>query len=547
MKILFSMLHFGFLRNFESVVQQLAARGHQVSLLADEPESFGGEYLADSLSALPGVRRGWAPSYQGERWFPVARKLRHGLDYLRFLDAAYADFPKLRGRAAERAPRGLTGLMRLPGMSGVAGRRALMKGLGALDASLPRCAGMDRFLAEERPDVALFASVTNPRAPQLDHLRSARALGIPTGVCVYSWDHLSSKALIRAVPDRVFVWNETQKREAVDLHGLPAGRVVVTGAQVYDQWFGRAPSRPRDAFVAAVGLPADRPFLLYVCSALTPDPNESRFVRRWVEAIRACSTPGLREAGVLIRPHPERVREWERFDRTGLGPLVIAGQYPVTTSAKADYFDALAHSAAVIGLVTSAFLEAAIAGRPVLTIVPEEFRLHQEGMLHFRYLLDVGGGLLDVSRDLEEHVRHLERILAGDRSFEARQRRFLEAFVRPQGIDVPATPAFVEAVEALGALRPAAAAESVPGWRRALVSGLVSASGGWLQPALLDAREAAERRARDFEVRRHRREYDEKWRRHRRRKFVGRLQWAWKRARGAAGGEAPGSQDQQDR
>ena len=87
-------------------------------------------------------------------------------------------------------------------------------------------------------------------------------------MCVWSWDHLSSKALIRDMPQRVFVWNDTQKTEAVRLHGVPSERVVVTGAQCYDQWFGRQPVRPRAEFCRRVGLQDDRPYLLYVCSAL---------------------------------------------------------------------------------------------------------------------------------------------------------------------------------------------------------------------------------------------------------------------------------------
>jgi hypothetical protein len=532
MKILFSVLHHGFLRNFESVVRLLAERGHEVLILADEPEDFGGAQLAEALATHPNVRQAWAPSYLEEPWFPVARKLRQGIDYLRFLDPGYADFPKLRTRAAERAPRGLTAALRVPGVGGAIGRRVLMRGLNALDRAMPRSAAMERFLERERPDVALFASVTNPRAPQLDHLRSARALGIPTAVCVYSWDHLSSKALIRVVPDRVFVWNETQKREAVNLHGLPADRIVVTGAQVYDQWFERSPSRSREAFAEAAGLPADRPFVVYVCSAMTPDPNESRFVRRWIEAIRAAGDTRLRGAGVLIRPHPERRGEWEGLDWTDVGPVVIAGQSPVTASAKADYFDALHYCTAVVGLVTSAFLEAAIAGRPVLTITPPEMRTHQEGMLHFRYLLEVEGGLLIVARTLDEHLKQLQIVFTGDRAFEAQQRRFLEAFVRPRGIEAPATPVFVEAVEALGTFRPTPAMDQASRWQVALASRTVrSATDGWLRPAMLDAREATELGRRYDTVRLHRRQHREKWRRHRQQKLIARLQWTWKRAR----------------
>ena len=53
-------------------------------------------------------------------------------------------------------------------------------------------------------------------APQ----RSARG-GCPQP-CVWSWDHLSSKAIIRDVPDRLFVWNDVQKREALGHARRPA-------------------------------------------------------------------------------------------------------------------------------------------------------------------------------------------------------------------------------------------------------------------------------------------------------------------------------------
>ena len=119
-----------------------------------------------------------------------------------------------------------------------------------------------------------------------------RALGIPSALCVGSWDHLSSKALLRQWPDRVFVWNETQAREAQTLHGVPRDRVVVTGAQCFDQWFDRRPTLDREAFCRKVGLDPARPYVLYVCSALFEgSPNEAEFARRWAAAIGGLHTP----------------------------------------------------------------------------------------------------------------------------------------------------------------------------------------------------------------------------------------------------------------
>ena len=39
-----------------------------------------------------------------------------------------------------------------------------------------------------------------------------------------------------------------------------------------------------------------------------PDPVEPFFVKEWITALRASGDPALRDAGILIRPHPERMR-----------------------------------------------------------------------------------------------------------------------------------------------------------------------------------------------------------------------------------------------
>ena len=492
MKVLFGALHFAYFRNFESVIVSLAERGHQVHLAADEPEDLGGRALVERLAGrYPQVTCGFAPSLDAEPWFRLARKLRIGRDYVRLHDAAFAPFEKNRTHVGDRSPRAVVRWMRGPGQSPL-GRRVAGALLAGAEALMPVSAASRAFIEEHDPDVVLLASVTAWRAPQLDHLRAARALGKRTGVCVFSWDHLSSKALIRVVPDRVLVWNPTQKREAIEWHRIPADRVVVTGAQCYDQWFDRRPARSRDAFCRAVGLSPDRPFVLYVCSVMTPDPHESAFVMRWIDELRRSPDARLREAGVLIRPHPERMDEWAGVSLERFGNVALYGRNPVSPDAQADYFDSLHHSHAVIGLVTSAFLEAAVVGRPVHTLMLPEFEKYQEGVQHFRYLLEVDGGLLRVSRSFPEHLDALAAELAKPEGRDERNERFVRGFVRPGGLDAPATPAFVAAVEEM-ASAPPLPVES-PGLVHRIAQPIVrraavAAESGWLRPALRDTRE----------------------------------------------------------
>jgi hypothetical protein len=510
MKVVFSALHFASYRNFESVVHTLAERGHQVHLMADESERFGGQALVERLAAqYPNVTWGWTPSAAEEPWFPFAQKVRLALDYVRYLDPRYADAPKLRLRNIERAPRIVRWLTAGFG-SILVGHRPLARTLKWLERTMPRSEAIEQYLAAQRPDVVLLASLTFSRSLQIEQLKAAKVLGVPVAACIMSWDHLSSKTLLHIQPDLTIVWNDVQKQEAEDMHGLPGDRVVVTGAQCYDQWFERVPERTREEFCRDVGLDSGRPFVLYVCSAMSPvpDPVEPVFVKAWIEAMRASLNPRLRTAGVLVRPHPERVREWEGVSLDRFDNIVVHGRTPIDSDAKADYFDSLYYCDAVVGLCTSAFLEAAIVGRPVLTLLLPAYRIHQDGMAHFRYLLNVGGGLLHTAPDLASHLIQLGDMVGRSRERDARNRRFVTAFVRPRGLDVPATPVFADAVERLAAegRRAPDAVLTARGASNVFVAGLASASRTgmlrWLLMDTFDIAEAAFERGRDAEKQR---------------------------------------------
>lgn len=446
MRALFAALHFAQYRNFDSVVRELAARGHQVHLTAEEPEALGGQQLVEQLAAEhAGVTWDRLPSLEDEPWFDAARRLRVALDYVRALEPRYPE--KLRVRAEERTARIVRWASRVP----VVGPRATLAALTRVERMMPTSERIVEYLRRHDPDVVVLVALTFSRSQQLDLLKAARRLGRPVAAAILSWDHLSSKALIHVLPDRVIVWNEVQKREAIDMHAIPADRVVRTGAQCYDQWFARTPERSREEFCRAVGLRADRPFVLWVHSALTPtpDPPEPSLVVRWIEALRRHPDPRLRDLGVLVRPHPERVKEWKGIRLDRFPNVALHGRNPIDRAARDDYFDSLYYSAAVVGLVTTAFVEAAIIGRPVLTFTLPEYRMHQEEMIHFRYLTGEHDGPLLMAPDLETHFGQLGAAVSSDGGCDERNRRFLEAFVRPSGLATPATPAFADALEQL--------------------------------------------------------------------------------------------------
>jgi hypothetical protein len=473
MKILFLTRSFVFLRNFEPVLRMLAERGHSIHLASQAKEDVNARWAAEKLASDYSTITVESLPYQlgsEEVWFRLARDVQYCLDYLRFRDPEYG---KTGGAiaavrewdASKRTYRGLRLVRRLTELPGFRTRPVLSlitACLTTIQRAIPPSHAIVHVLQRHDPDVVLLTPLVEFGSIQFDHLKAAKALGIPTVFCVASWDNLSSKALLRIMPDRVTAWNETQKQEAVRLHGVPEERIVVTGAQIYDHWFDWRPSSSREQFCHAIGLVPERPFLLYVCSALFKESgSEWDLIEEWIGQLRSRGSQRLREAGILIRPHPKRLQTWRDEDHARMRDLERLGNVAVwprtdrrwgSDDWNRDYYDSMYHSLAVVGVNTSALIESGIVGRPVYTILDPKVADSQTKTIHFHYLMDVNGGLLHVARSYDDHVSQLNELLDGGDARGEMGRQFIEAFVRPHGIDVPATPIFVSAVEDLAAM-----------------------------------------------------------------------------------------------
>jgi FkbM family methyltransferase len=130
-------------------------------------------------------------------------------------------------------------------------------------------------------------------------------------------------------------------------------------------------------------------------------------------------------------------------------PFDDAGALVVKTSDREGQglYECLHHSAAVVGLNTSAELEAAIVGKPVYTVIAgDESADGQSSTLHFHYLLEEQGGCVRRARDLTEHAAQLRNELETPRAPDT-IRRFAGEFLRPHGLNRPIAPLLAEAIE----------------------------------------------------------------------------------------------------
>jgi hypothetical protein len=426
------------------------------------------ELIADLHARFPDVTWDLAPQ-RLDAWRDVAWLVRGLADLAHNAHPRYARARVLRSRTKSRILR----RMRTPGeFEPVARwialrignrltsridatyRRRVLKATARLEDAIPTSAAVDAYVRGHDPDIVVATGTFRHASDEVEPLKSARGLGIPTGIVVPSWDNLTNKGTLKFLPERVILWNTVQARDATELHDIPADRIRATGAHGFDQWFERRPARTKEELYAEVGLDPAAPYVVYLCSSRNiARGGELAFVLAWITALRASSDERIRSIGVIVRPHPNAADRWQGVDLGAENAFVWppAAEHPVAEHARTDFFDTLVHSAAVVGINTTAMIEAAVLGKDVLTVLVPDFA--QETTLHFHYLLTENGGFLHVAADLDEHVEQLRAVL-GEHTQGAAQRRFgfVESFVRPGGIDLPAAPLTAAAIEEIADL-----------------------------------------------------------------------------------------------
>lgn len=281
MKILFILKQSGYIRHFDTVVHELATRGHAVRLVAQDGETF----LPPLIAGDPGVSVIDGPKKRGDEWRASVTLIRRAADYLRYVEPPFTAASKLRARAFEKLLLSLgSDESAAPAWADIAfalgesERQTLRKTLALIEEQIPADPAMVEFMRREAPDVVLITPLIDIGSAQTDFVKAARVLGIPSVMALFSWDNLTTKGIVHDWPDRVLVWNELQVREATELHGLPADRVSVTGAPRFDAFFALQPTVERQVFCEAFGFDASAPIVCYLGSSKFVSEDEGAFI-----------------------------------------------------------------------------------------------------------------------------------------------------------------------------------------------------------------------------------------------------------------------------
>lgn len=134
-------------------------------------------------------------------------------------------------------------------------------------------------------------------------LHSAQRAGLRTLVSVISFDNPTIRGRLPVVPDLVAVWNRENADQIARSHpGIDLADVEVVGAPQFDLHRQQWRVEPEQAWRERLGLPADRPVILYGAGPSRLVPDEHRVVEVLDHAIESGRLPG--RPFILVRRHP---------------------------------------------------------------------------------------------------------------------------------------------------------------------------------------------------------------------------------------------------
>ena len=185
-----------------------------------EPAQAGGG--TEGARAPAGGHRGAAGlPKRGDALEVPARAVRRTTDYVRYLHPYFRDAQHLRRRLEYKLPLPARMLTRLPTLPAPLAR-LLIRAMLVVERSIPSSSVVEKFIRGLAPDVVVVTPLVALASRETDLVKSARALGIPSVLGVASWDHLTSKGLIRVMPDKVVLWNElSAKRRSSSMTSRP--------------------------------------------------------------------------------------------------------------------------------------------------------------------------------------------------------------------------------------------------------------------------------------------------------------------------------------
>jgi hypothetical protein len=352
-----------------------------------------------------------------------------------YLDSAVTESVKIRREEATRkktvrlirAKRLLAGLL-APSMLNKPTRYAL------IDRLIVHRWASDLF--DRHQPALLVTSSPGLIFAEVPLLRTAVQRKVRTIVVEPSWDNFTNKLIPVRRADRMVVWNDIMKRQAVELHGYAPDQVHVGGPPHWDRYFRPAPAVSREAFFARIGADPARRLITVTTTGKGLYAHFDRVIRVLMAAVDGGQWG---PSQLLVRLHPRddldcyaefRGRPHVIVEKP-FRPTVRSGdglEVDVNAESQQHLADTLRYSDVIVTAASTIAIEASIFDTPIVDVAfdgeaPTEFVKSVRRYYQFTHYSNITRqGAAPVAATPEELVSFVGRYLK-DRSLDRDGRR----------------------------------------------------------------------------------------------------------------------------
>jgi hypothetical protein len=283
----------------------------------------------------------------------------------------------------------------------------------------------ERLFDEIRPAL-LVTSSPGLIFSEVPWLRTAARRRVRAMTIDPSWDNFTNKLMPVRRVNRLVVWNDLMKQQAIEYHGYGADEIRVAGVPQWDRYFAGSAGADRQAFFAKIGADPSRKLVTLTTTPQELYSHHDHVLRVMQRAMQDGRWPA---AQVLVRLHPrDDLAQYAQFE--GAPHIILEKPFrdtvkagdglavDVTSASQQHLADTLRHSDVIVNVASTIAIEAAIFDTAVVNIAfdgetESEFARSARRYYQFTHYANITRhGAVKVAWTPDELVAHVATYLA---------------------------------------------------------------------------------------------------------------------------------------
>ena len=271
------------------------------------------------------------------------------------------------------------------------------------------------YFDKHQPDLVFVPNILGRLDTAM--VQAAKKRGVKSVGMVNSWDNLSSRGLMRAVPDKLIVHNETIKNEAIHFDGLRPANIFISGLPHFD-YYVKEKRSSKEEFYRRINVPPDKEIILFCPIGPPSCTTEWQVLKQLHQAIKDGKITF--KAHLLVRLPPNNqsmageINPDENLTVDRQGFRFLSGDlndWEWTAKEMIHLADSLYFSKVLIGYASTMTIDAAAFDLPVINVAYEGWE-KKKGIETYEwfyyhtthYLPVIQSGALKLANNLEQLI-----------------------------------------------------------------------------------------------------------------------------------------------